>query len=192
MLFRSGKTGSLLRGDGFDPLLIEVNTSTEYWQKGASLLHTDPLGTRDAALPPNARVFMVAGTQHAGRVGLSTARGGCWNDRNPHNPSPALRALTVALDQWVSDGKPAPPSRVPKLADKTLVAPDNAAFPALPGFAVARQGNTIVPLGDWVRPKPDLGKRYVPLVSATDADGDRKSTRLNSSHIQKSRMPSSA
>ena len=32
-----------------------------------------------------------------------------------------------------------------------------------------------------------------PLVAVNrDADGDRKSTRLNSSHIQKSRMPSSA
>ena len=32
-----------------------------------------------------------------------------------------------------------------------------------------------------------------PMVYWTDADvGDRKSTRLNSSHIQKSRMPSSA
>ena len=40
----TGKTGSLLRNDGFDPLWMETNTSTEYWQKGASLLVTDPLG----------------------------------------------------------------------------------------------------------------------------------------------------
>ena len=31
-----------MRGDASDPKLIETNTSTEYWQKGASLLHTDP------------------------------------------------------------------------------------------------------------------------------------------------------
>jgi hypothetical protein len=30
----TGRRGSLLRGDASDPLLIEVNTSTEYWQKG--------------------------------------------------------------------------------------------------------------------------------------------------------------
>ena len=30
------------------------------------------------------------------------------------------------------------------------------------------------------------------LTGCTEAEGDRKSTRLNSSHIQKSRMPSSA
>lgn len=56
------RRGSLLRRDGFDPLWIEVNTSTEYWQKGASLLHTDPIGRRDLQLPANARVH---GCRHA-------------------------------------------------------------------------------------------------------------------------------
>ena len=42
--------------------VIETNTSTEYWQKGASLLTTDPLGTTDIALPANSRVYMIAGT----------------------------------------------------------------------------------------------------------------------------------
>ena len=62
----TGRSGSLFRGDGSDPLLIETNTSTEYWQKGASLLHTDPLGTTDVTLPENSRVYMIAGTQHGG------------------------------------------------------------------------------------------------------------------------------
>jgi len=48
--------------------LIETNTSTEYWQKGASLLHTDPLGQQDLTLPENSRVYMIAGTQHGGRA----------------------------------------------------------------------------------------------------------------------------
>ena len=55
----SGATASLLQGDGTDPLLIETNTATEYWQKGASLLHTAPDGTRDAALPESStRLFL--------------------------------------------------------------------------------------------------------------------------------------
>ena len=33
---------------------------------------------------------------------------------------------------------------------------------------------------------------YEPGITATNLEKDRKSTRLNSSHIQKSRMPSSA
>lgn len=168
----TGATGALLRGDGYDPLLIEVNTSTEYWQKGASLLHTDPLGTRDVALPAGARAYLVAGTQHGGRVGQTTARGPCANERNPHNPAPALRALLMALDQWVSAGTPPPESRVPTFNDETLVPSDSADFPKLPGFEVARQGNQIMLFGDWVQPKPDATKRYVPLVPAVDPDGN--------------------
>ncbi|MEA2814096.1 MAG: hypothetical protein QOI93_1793, partial [Rhodospirillaceae bacterium] len=88
----TGKKGSLFRGDGSDPRLIETNTSTEYWQKGASLLHTDPLGTEDVTLPENSRVYMIAGTQHGGRAGATTDPGPNINPRNPHNPMPAVRA----------------------------------------------------------------------------------------------------
>ena len=45
----SGKTAALFRGDASDPFLIETNTSTEYWQKGASLIHTDPKNATCAA-----------------------------------------------------------------------------------------------------------------------------------------------
>ena len=33
----TGATGGLMRGDASDPKLIETNTPTEYWQKGASI-----------------------------------------------------------------------------------------------------------------------------------------------------------
>ena len=121
----------MLRGDGSDPLLIETNTSTEYWQKGASLLTTDPLGTKDVALPDNSRAYMIAGTQHGGRAGATTDAGPNVNPRNPHNPMPAVRALLVALDEWVVSGKAPPPSRVPALSDGTLVEADKTGFPAI-------------------------------------------------------------
>jgi Alpha/beta hydrolase domain len=167
----TGKTGSLLRGDGSDPRLIETNTSTEYWQKGASLLHTDPLGTADVALPENSRVYMIAGTQHGGRAGATTDAGPNLNPRNPHNPMPAVRALLVALDEWVVSGKAPPPSRVPTLAAGTLVEPDKTGFPAVPGAAVVRRTNQVAPPGDWVQPKP-AAKAYRTLVCKVDADGN--------------------
>ena len=167
----TGKTGSLFRGDGSDPLLIETNTSTEYWQKGASLLHTDPLGTRDIALPENSRVYMVAGTQHGGRAGATTDPGPNLNPRNPHNPMPAIRALLVALDEWVVSGKAPPPSQVPTLAAGTLVEPDKTGFPAVPGAAIVRTTNTVSPPGDWVKPVAG-DKVYRTLVSKVDADGN--------------------
>jgi hypothetical protein len=171
----TGKRGSLLRGDGSDPLLIEVNTSTEYWQKGASLLATDPLGRQDVELPATTRVYMVAGTQHGGQFGLTTAPGPCRNLRNPHNPSAALRALLVALDRWVSDGTAPPASRVPRLAYGTLVPPDQAGFPRLPGIGVARQANALARFKDWVKPAAEPGPQYRPLVPKVDRDGNETS-----------------
>jgi hypothetical protein len=167
----TGKTGSLFRGDGSDPLLIETNTSTEYWQKGASLLHTDPLGKTDVSLPENSRVYMIAGTQHGGRAGATADPGPNLNPRNPHNPMPAVRALLIALDEWVVSGKAPPPSRLPTLAAGTLVEPDKTGFPAIPGAAVVKVTNRVTPPGDWVHPKP-AAKAYRTLVCKVDADGN--------------------
>src|SRR6185503_9366431 len=121
--------------------LIETNTSTEYWQKGASLLTTDPLGTKDVTLPENSRVYMIAGTQHGGRAGATTDPGPNLNPRNPHNPMPAVRALLVALDDWVVSSKAPPPSRVPTFAAGTLVAANQTGFPAVPDAAIVRVTN---------------------------------------------------
>jgi hypothetical protein len=168
----TGKTGSLLRNDGFDPLWMETNTSTEYWQKGASLLATDPLGTRDVARPAGARGYLISGTQHGGRAGSSTSKGPCVNPQNPHSPTPALRALLVALDEWVSLGKAPPASRTPSIADGTLVTPAKLAFPEIPGIAIARRMNEFGVLKDWIRPEMDMSKPYRPLVPQVDADGN--------------------
>jgi hypothetical protein len=167
----TGKKGSLFRGDGSDPKLIETNTSTEYWQKGASLLHTDPLGQEDVTLPAHSRVYMIAGTQHGGRAGAPTDPGPNRNPRNPHNPMPAVRALLVALDEWVVSGKEPPPSRVPTLAGGTLVESDKTGFPAVPDAAVVKVTNQVAPPGDWVHPKP-AEKAYRTLVCKVDADGN--------------------
>lgn len=171
----TGKTGSLLRNDGFDPLWMETNTSTEHWQKGASLLVTDPLGQRDVDLPSNARVYFIAGTQHGGTAWMQSTLGPCVNPRNPHNPNPALRALLVALDEWVSDGKSPPASRTLRIKDGTFVTPDKVKFPAIPGIQVARRINEIGVLKDWIRPEIDMSKPYRPLVPQVDADGNETS-----------------
>ena len=171
----TGKTGGLLRNDGFDPLWIETNTSTEYWQKGASLLVTDPLGTRDIELPPNARGYLIAGTQHGGRAWLTSTAGPCVNPRVPHSPTPALRALLVALDAWASEGRAPPFSRTPRLRDGTLVAPGEVAFPPIPGIVVARRLNEFGVLKDWIAPVLDLSRPYRPLVPQVDLDGNEAS-----------------
>jgi hypothetical protein len=168
----TGKTASLLRNDGFDPYWMETNTSTEYWQKGASLLVTDPLGTRDLQLPANARAYLIAGTQHGGTAWMNSTRGSCMNPRNPHSPNPALRALIVSLDAWASGGQVPPATRTPRIADRTLVAHTDLAFPNLPDVTVARRINEIGVLTDWIAPQVDKSRPYRPLVTQVNGDGN--------------------
>jgi hypothetical protein len=94
------------------------------------------------------------------------------NPRNPHSPAPALRALLVALDQWVTQGTPPPASRVPRLADGTLVYADQTGFPRGTGLAVADFVNAVAVFGDWVTPKEIIPSPYRPLVSRVGADGN--------------------
>ena len=169
----TGGSGALMRGDAGDPNLVETNTSTEYWQKGASLLHTDPLGKRDVALPDNVRSFLIAGTQHGGKTAMPRDRGPCCNPRNWHDPMPAVRALLVALDEWVSTGRAPPDSRVPRIADGTLVRAEEVAFPAIPELRRPRAANDAAPLADWVDPAPPAS-RWVALVPQVDADGNER------------------
>ena len=168
----SRQTGAILVGHPTDPLVIETNSSTEYWQKGASLVHTDPTGRRDADLPANVRVYMIAGTQHGGRPGVDPSPGPCVNPRNPHSATPALRALFAALEEWVTKGTAPPPSRVPRVADCTAVMAESIKMPAVPGFAVAPGANQIVSPVDWVDPPARIDNVYGALVSAVDADGN--------------------
>ena len=167
----TGRSGALMPGDITDPLLIETNTSTEYWQKGASLLHTDPLGTRDVDVPANVRVYLLAGSQHGGKAGMPRDHGPCFYPRNWHDPMPAVRALLVALDAWVAAGHPPPPSRVPRIDDGTLVPADRVKFPALPEFMWPGAANDVVPLLDWTDPMP-APRAYAALVPQVDADGN--------------------
>jgi hypothetical protein len=168
----SRETDAILRGHPTDPLVIETNSSTEYWQKGASLVHTDPTGRNDADLPPDVRVYLIAGTQHGGRPGVDPSPGPCVNPRNPNSATPALRALFLALEEWVTNGTAPPSSRVPRVADGTAVPAESIRMPAVPGFAVAPGANLIVPPVDWVDPPARIDNVYGTLVCAVDADGN--------------------
>ena len=168
----SGKTGAILKGRPTDPLMIEVNTSTEYWQKAASLVHTVPSGLRDAELPPTARVYMIAGTQHGGRPGTDPSPGPCINPRNPNSATPALRALFVALEEWVRNGIAPPPSRAPSIAQGTAVLAEAMKMPTVAGFAAPPEANRIGPPVDWVDPPARLDNFYGTRVCAIDSDGN--------------------
>jgi hypothetical protein len=111
------------------PKVMEINSANEYWVKAASLLHTDPMGAADVPDPPNARYYLLSGLEHGG---LTTI---CQQPDNPVSPSPALRAIFLSMDNWVTKGIAPLPSRVPRFADGTLVSIPvaRATFPKIPG-----------------------------------------------------------
>jgi hypothetical protein len=187
----TGETGDLLaraRAAGAVPKLFYTMTSTEYWTRSASLLHTDVTGTRDLPLAPEARLYMFAGAQHGNWQ--SPSRGPYQNCGNPLDHRPPLRALLLALDAWACEGVAPPASAYPRLADGTLGSVDDyrAAFPAIPGVALPN-GNLAPPrldfgprfaaLGIADRQPAGFGPRFVTRVPLPDADGnDRGGIRL--------------
>jgi hypothetical protein len=151
----TGASGSVLdkaRMLGAVPKLFFTNESTEYWNRSASLIHTDPIGKRDVPVDPQARIYLIAGAQHY--MGRQRDRGLYANCVNPLNHYRALRALLLALDRWVRDGTEPPPSRYPRIADGNLVtvAAYKALFPKLPEF--------VMPETNLRPPRLDLGPRF--------------------------------
>src|SRR4029077_13995742 len=157
---------------------------SEYFNRAGSLVHTDPTGTKDAELPPNTRVYMIASAPHGpGPFPPASNVGGGMVGRaalNPLNYSPAVRALYRALDRWIVDDVPPPPSAYPRIADGTLTPPDRAGWPAVPGFQLPQQPLRAFHLNfgpDWpkgivsVEP-PEIGKPFVVSVPAVDTDGN--------------------
>ncbi len=165
----------LLRQGAADPLVIESNTSTEYWQKAASAVHADAKGN-DLALPAGVRMYMVAGTQHGGHFGSAASPGFCANPRNPNSAGPALRAMLVNLEAWVTKGVPPPDSLVPRRADETGVPATSIRMPAVPGVTWASRDNPVSTQAvSWVDPPAAPVQPYPTFVSAVDANGNEVS-----------------
>ncbi|HEU4563510.1 MAG TPA: alpha/beta hydrolase domain-containing protein [Gemmatimonadaceae bacterium] len=132
------------------PKVFYVDGGYEYWGRAASLTHTSVDGTRDISFPPTERRYVVASAQHsspasfpppdAARIAAadSAAPGAAAWRGDPLDQRLALRALLVALVEWVKDGREPPASAYPTLEREQLVAPDAARFPAIPGVALAR------------------------------------------------------
>ncbi len=183
----TGITDSLLaraEQSGTAPKLFHLLTNSEYFNRAGSLVHTDPTGTKDADLPANTRVYMIASAPHGpGPFPPASNRGGGMVGRatlNPLNYSAAVRALFRALDRWVVDDVAPPPSAYPRFSDGTLTSPDRAGWPAVPGFDLPQQPLRAFHLNfgpDWskgivsVEP-PEVGKPFVVRVPAVDTDGN--------------------
>jgi hypothetical protein len=117
------------------PRIFHVATALELWEGRQSLGLTDPLGQHDVADPETVRTFIMTSTQHgAAAVPLATRPpfGNCQQQPNPNPQLWTMRALLTAFTAWIRDGQAPPASAVPRIADGTLVAPDQVRFPPIP------------------------------------------------------------
>jgi len=113
------------------PLGMEIYSANEYWVKAASLMHTDPAGTKDLPESPYTRNYFISSHQHG--TGSATAKGACQQFQNPLDSAPVQRALFIALDEWSTKGTLPPASQVPRLSDGSLVPASATGFPRIPG-----------------------------------------------------------
>ncbi len=175
------------RALGVAPKVMHTQSSSEYWHRSGSLVHTDPLGQRDAEEPLDVRYYTFGGTQHGAGSGLPGAKGGGQLPSNPADYRPLMRALLLALDAWVKDGKEPPRSVIPRIADRTLVGWQacESTWPGIPGVnfpTVIHQPSLLDRGPDWetrriatIEP-PRVGKLYNVRVPACGPDGNERGT----------------
>jgi hypothetical protein len=180
---QTGQKDGILKRPRTDPYVMHVQTSTEYRQKRGALAHTDGKG-KDVAVPEKVRIYVIASAPHRFAPGLVPKR---YNSKNLTNPLPhgeVLRALMVAMDRWVCEGTPPPPSQFPRVKDGTLVSSKqrHTGFPNIPGVSYTELYNRQEFL-DYGRdlkrgkitvhpPRQINHGMYKILVTKVDADGN--------------------
>ena len=108
------------------PLTIETFGSSVYWRSDVKFAGQDINAPESA----RQRSFFLAGAP----ARTDALAQNCAAPVNPRSIAPALRALFVALDDWVEKGVAPPASRIPRVADHTLIAAREAHWPKLPNL----------------------------------------------------------
>ena len=162
------------------PKIFYTNSAYEYWGRAASQIHTTLDGKKDLELEDTTRIYMFAGTQHG--VGPWTPKKqGSLQYGNNHDYMPPLRALLVALDAWVRNGKEPPLSQYPRFRDKNLTAPEKLKWPKIAGAPLVTNiqrayrvdyGPRFLTEGIIDKEPPVGGKAFPLFVSQVDADGN--------------------
>jgi hypothetical protein len=167
------------------PKVFYVDGGYEYWGRGASLTHTSVDGTKDISFLPSERRYVLTAAQHSGPAAWPPQDAQHIDGSNAWRGDPldqrlALRALLVALTEWVQHGETPPASAYPTLAARQLVAAGTRAMPTIPGVAIARIPYTPhrLSFGDgWdtrviTQEPPVVGAPYTVLVPRSDSLGN--------------------
>lgn len=174
------------------PKIIATETDTEYWQALMALNTTDAYGESDYAIPPEVRIYHLAGTQHGGGDILQQPPAvmprppvNCQLPVNSNSFVPAQRALLVALQEWIVSNREPPASRYPTIKAGSLVPVKDIKYPympavnfTVPGIAaqrVAYDRGTLyreIDASGIMQEPPTAGKDYALLLPRVDGDGN--------------------
>jgi hypothetical protein len=160
----------------------------EYWEASGAGDTTDTLGRRDLEIPHNVRIFEFSSTQHGGFspvAPLPTSTGICQQLPNANSYTYNIRALLIALQQWVATGREPPASRYSRIDRNSLVSLNRFVFPAIPNVTGPQkvfntrdiydrgpQYDMEDVAGIISREPPTLDAEYPALVPQVDADGN--------------------
>lgn len=173
----------LARATDTAPKVFYTNTSTEYWNRGASLTHTDILSQLDVKPADEVRIYHFASTQHGpGELPAGAHNDGAPLPANPVNFYFTYRALLQTLDAWVQHGVAPPANAHSTIAAGTLVRPDanSIGWPAIPQLPLAAHPRHPRRL-DWgphwaqgiiEHEPPGHGEFYPILLPKVDVDGN--------------------
>ena len=114
------------------PKVFYTNTSTEYWRLPTALIHSTPDGEQHLPPADTSRIYLFAGTQHVPARFPDTRLDGL-RIGNPNNYRWFLRALLLALNDWIAEGAPPPESSYPTREAGTLAVLEDIRFPFIPG-----------------------------------------------------------
>jgi hypothetical protein len=176
----SGATDGALdnpRARSHQPKIFYTNSAVEYWSsagRAAALVHTTPDGSKDIELPSNVRAYFLTGAQHG--PGTFPPQSGIGQQKaNPNDYRWIMRALLVAMDEWVRNGTAPPPSKHPRLDDGTLVKASTLAFPSIPNVPSPRSlAGGIRLASSFIKGGAGGGVPLPFLVPQVDADGNER------------------
>jgi len=152
------------------PKIFYTNGSYEYWGRDASLIHTTPDGKQDVPTARDTRIYFFPGSRH-GTGSLPPRHLEAQNLDSTNDYSPSLRALLIAMQAWLKDGKQPPASVYPRIAKDELASVGAYAFPKIPGVSTPRTNRRAFRLDFSVEP-PKLGAPFPTLVPQVNSDGN--------------------
>ena len=162
------------RSLGGAPKLMLTDSAWEYWRGDGALVHQDADTGADLPEDPDARAYLISGTDHLGAMGPLKRAFPVANPPHQLDPGPVVRALFAQLVVWAADGTEPSPSAVPRVADGTAVSRESV-LSAFDG--AARPDPAFLPYTPAIDPDRvewplELGKPRVALVSAVDQAGN--------------------